>query len=492
MRNRFFRALAACALGLSLSAGLGTSGQAQAQDIDILVGAKGGDAFRNARKMADKKTIFAARGFSKAFRTAHEHLLTCGACTVTIKAAGGVYEGKGGSGVWIFPDIQAPEARLAILGGWDDDFEGRAPFDNQTILQSPEERTIALLTFEGKKHALQSLTLSGLTFDGGPSNSYDAETNSLLKAESPSAPLLSLGYLTVERLVIADNLFLNAANSAAQPKVRAMSDTAEVILRNNIIMGNVLAWRVDSARFRHIPARYVIERNSFLMNWPYNPDPTTSNPGALEVGGKYAAGSVEIVGNLFAHNHGGAIHLTEDDDKGPPTTIAGNLFWRNGGLFDVEDEGGAAVVGKFLRAASHRTLDFIDIEDFDWNAEENDSFDPELRLQIAPTDETSDGDGMGDGMGDDGADGGAVDELAALLAEEGIEVDDGTEEDDAMMDEDMFGDDDAFFDGGEDSDDLSVKDYAARTFVTTGALPIPANPDADGYGAHPSLVEGVQ
>ena len=198
-----------------------------------------------------------------------------------------------------------------------------------------------------------------------------------------SYEILAFSYLAAERLVIADNVFVNAPHRVAETLVRAPSDNAEVIVRNNLILNNVFAWRVRSATGPHKPRRYSVEHNSFILNWPRTPDKTTGSTGAIEIGDRHTAGEVDLRGNLFAYNIGGAIFPGYDDTDGPPIHIRENLFWGNGTLFEVAEPGGAAVVGKFNRSGTYGTFDLFDIEDnFSWPTAGNTVVDPGLRVQI--------------------------------------------------------------------------------------------------------------
>jgi hypothetical protein len=356
------------------------AGAARGADIQILVAEKENPAAANADKLANGTTVFAEKKLHKALDKAAE-LLT-GDNVVTIKLAAGQYEGKGGA-AWSFPEVAAPKATLRILGGYDEQFQKRAPFSTPTYLLSGA----TALTFDGRKPAIGELYISGLVFDVYKTNSYDGPTNCLLKGSSQENPILSVRYVETNRLVIADNVFLNSAHFASAPLPRAASKDAVVIVRNNFIMNNVHAWLVDSARYRNIPKTYTVEGNSFILNWPYNPDPTTSNPAALEIAGKYAAGKVVIKDNLFAHNMGGAIYATFADDIGPPMEIKHNLFFNNGLLFGLKEDKAGAVVGKFGAMVSRDVpwgvFDIATVEEeYDWDTKDNVVLDPKVAVTM--------------------------------------------------------------------------------------------------------------
>ncbi|MEQ8976902.1 MAG: hypothetical protein RL846_03175, partial [Deltaproteobacteria bacterium] len=309
-----------------------------------------------------------------------------------------------------------------------------------------------LLSFEGRNHALAELYLSGFVFDVAPGNKYDAKTNSLLRGASCTFPILKFGYLETERLVVADNVFMNAAQRGVEPLIRAASPSAEVVVRNNFIMNNTLAWIVKSANGRNMPKRYHVHGNSFIMNWPYNPDPSTAQPAALEIGNKYTAAEVVIEENLFAHNVGGAIMPGYDDNVGPKIAIRKNLFFGNGVLFGVKSTDTAAVVGKFNRAATHGTYSAEDIEDdFSWDLADNVSFDPKVPIALVEP--------------------GVVDPHAIKAKK--------TVMNDVRR---LFG---ANVDGGR----VEIKDFAPRLGLDLDALPFPQESRAQAYGVRADRVE---
>ena len=428
------------------------AGTAHAQDLTILVAPKKSPAYESAKKKANGDTVFAERKVHKAFKRAAAHAQKCGACTVTVKVAGGTYVGKGKTGHWMFPNVENIKATVRILGGYDAEFTQRKPFERPAVLLSSAQRSAPVLKFEGRDHALKELYLSGFVFDVAPGNKYDKRTNSLLRGSSCTHPIVKFGYLTTDRLVVADNVFMNAAQRGVEPLVRAASPNAEVIIQNNFIMNNSLAWIVKSANGRNMPKRYILRGNSFIMNWPYNPDPSTAQPAAVEVGNKYTATEVVIEDNLFAHNVGGAIMPGYDDNVGPKITIRKNLFFGNGVLFDIQATDGAAVVGKFNKAATHGTYSTEDLEDdFEWNVVDNVSFDPKVPVAMV--------------------DPGVVDPHAIKAKK--------TVMNDVRR---LFGQN---VDGGR----VAIKDFAPRLGLDLGRLPFPAEPKARPFGVRADRVE---
>lgn len=447
---------------------LATPALAAAQDVTILVASAESPAGEYAAKQANDKTVFHEKRLFKAFDLAAAKLGECKTCSVTIKVAGGPQVGKGKVGQWAFPETIAPEASLHILGGWDDRFARRAPLTNPTILVTSTPRSGPIVTFEGKKHALRELTFAGFALDAAPGNKYDAQTNSLLKGSSSSWTLMSFGYITTRRLVIADNVFMNAANGVAAPLVRPMDAESEVIIRNNLFLNNVFTWQINGSANKYTLKRYVVEGNSFVLNFPYNPDATTSNPGTLEIGNKYAAQVIEIKNNLFAFNVGGAIFPQWDDKTGPKLVISENLFWQNGALFGDDGNGKGAIVGKFNRAAVHGSYSADEAaDDFSWTIKGNVVEDPDLTVPVLAMKAVSYG-------------GDKKKEEEPKADEEETDFF-GTPKGDITFDDDVS--------AGDYAVDGKIKNYAPRMPFNVEAFPFPKSAKAKKYGASPERVK---
>ncbi len=455
------------------------------QDLEILVAPRGSAAHDAATRRAGDAVV-AERKLFRAFDRAAEHLNTQGPCTVTLRIAGGEYTGKARTGTWLVPRIDAPGSTFRVLGGHADDWSARAPFHRPSRLVISAERSAPVFQLE-RESKLRELYLSGLTIDAGPGNVYDRQDN-LVASRSASYEILAFSYLAAERLVIADNVFVNAPHRVAETLVRAPSDDAEVIVRNNLVLNNVFAWRVRSASGPHKPRRYAVEHNSFILNWPRTPDKTTGSTGAIEIGNRHTAGEIDLRGNLFAYNVGGAIFPGYEDTVGPPIQIRENLFWGNGTLFETDDPGGAAVVGKFNRSGTYGTFDLIDIEDnFTWPTADNQVLDPGLRVQIKEFKPIDSGRQRAPIARADAAEDPFADlDLDALDGRDG-DVDDLLGVDDLLDIPDDHFDDLSFEDdaGGE----FRPENFAARLYVEAGAMPFPTVAEAGGYGASPDRVE---
>lgn len=462
---------------------------ALADDLEILVAPRDSDAYATAEAAEQAGTALAERTIVRGLLRATEHLAGCGSCTVRVKIAAGAYDGKAGSGRWSVPDVDAPQGALEITGGWNDAFDDRAPFDDPTILVSARTRGGPVLQFEGRKHAIGRVVVSGLVFDTAASNRYDTESRSLLKGGSSTYAQLSFGYLTTDHLVIADNVFMNAPAGVGGPSLRALSDTTRIDIENNLFFNNVTPWTVPGGASERMPAEIRLAHNSFVLNWPYNPDRTTSNPGALEIGNNYATRHVLIERNLFAFNMGGAIFPQWDEDRGPPITIGENLFWRNGSMFDPTRDDAGAVVGKFAGSPVHAIFSAEDLEDdFDWNVYGNESFDP--GLQLDPPELKA----VRYGYDYRGADGALeAEEPAAPELDEAIaaELDDLTAQLAALTGGTGAADGAGDGDGDDATDagvvvlgpDNDIRNYAPELAFGTVGLPFPTRPDAMHFGA---------
>lgn len=317
------------------------------------------------------------RTFHKALDRAAEELAKPGAQTVVVKLAEGTYTGQAGAGSWEFERVNNPEATLKIVGGYYDGFTKRDPFGHMTILQTSEGRDGAFINFTTRS-ALAELVISGLVFDAAPSNVYDGGV--LMKGSSRTYPLLAFGIIKTGHLHICDNVFINGAHGAFDPNIHPASEEAVVTIENNFFLNNVKLMQVGAGinqvkevRFRH---------NTVVLNWPYNPDPTSGDVGALKLHNSSSAKHLLIEGNIFAYNIGGAMQHDWPEKGMPELTIRSNLFFRNAGLFGNDDPDAGAVVGKFGTNPKYLILDIETVEDdFDYTVEGNVVADPKITVE---------------------------------------------------------------------------------------------------------------
>lgn len=356
-----------------------------ATDYTILVAEKRSKAYNSAKKLAAKsqQTYYKNKVF-KAFKQAHKILSQGKNDTVNIKIAAGKYFGKAKSGYFGFKEVKNAKGSLRILGGYGADFKKRAPFFRYTKFVVPTDRSNNVIKFEGKKHKLKELVISGIVFDVANGNKYDKDINALKKGSSCTFPILNVGYLETNRLEISDNTFMNSAHMAAAPLIRPASPKALVVVKNNFFVNNVYTWKADAAGFRNKLGHYMFINNSFLFNWPYNPDPTSGTVASLEVASKSRLKKVSILNNIFAYNVGGAIMPMYDEDYMPEMAIKGNVFYANGTLFSAKKKGEYALVGKFNKSATYLGYKPEEIEDeFDWDVAGNGVVNPQVSLKMA-------------------------------------------------------------------------------------------------------------
>ena len=355
------------------------TGPALANTYAILVAPKDSPAYAFAQSKADDATVFAERTLHRALTNAAE-LLQSGEHTVKVFVAQGEYDGKAGQGIWVIPAIDNPAASLHIVGGYNDDFSGRQPFSLLSVLVTSEGRSDALITFS-KRTTLKEVVISGLLFDGAPSNKYDARTNSILKGQSRTYPLLAFSLLTTDHLVIADNIFMNGAHGAFDPHVQPLSSGAVVDIQNNVFLNNIKTMKVGAAKE---VAAINLRHNTFFLNWPYNPDATSSNVSAIELYHSGGAAQVTIDGNLFAYNPGGAMQHDWPENRMPALTISNNLFHSNAALFEDGAAEAGVFAGKFGPNPKYLILDLETVEDdFGYDVEGNVAMDPQIPIAMA-------------------------------------------------------------------------------------------------------------
>ena len=367
----FLLLIAACALLAAQPA--------QADSYVILVAPKDSPAYAAAQARENGSTVFAERTLHRGLTRAAE-LLASGSHTVSVYVAQGVYTGKAGMGVWKVPAIDNPQGTLQIAGGFNDDFSGRQPFGLLTELQTVPGRDGAILQFASKS-TLKELVVSGLVLDAAPSNDYDQRSNNLLKGSSRSYPLVSFSLLTLDRLVVADNVLMNGAHGAFDPYVQPLSGASIIDIQNNVFLNNVKAMKLAAPKAF---AELNLRRNTFFLNWPFNPDPTSSNVSAVELYHAGGADRVTVEGNLFAHNPGGALQHDWPEERMAPLVLRDNLFYSNASLFEDGDAEAGVFAGKFGTNPRYLLLDLETVEDdFGYEVSGNVAMDPAIPIAMA-------------------------------------------------------------------------------------------------------------
>jgi hypothetical protein len=373
MRSRIWVFLVVVALGVAAAR------SARAETHVIYVAPKDSAAAAAAPGRAGSASHSVQPSLHRALTEAAEIAGRPGARTVHVFVVGGEQHGALGSGVWALPTIDNPEATVRILGGFDDAFAERS-LSRLTRLTTERDRTGPLFgVSQGSK--LRELVVSGFVLDAGPSNAYASEEGSLQHAGSRSPPLIAFAQMHVDRLVVSDCALLNAAEGGFEPVIAPLSHETTVEIANNLFVNDLMALKVGSGiGFRdRIVRRITVRNNSFLRNWPYNPDTKSSNVGALDLNHKGTAREVVIEGNLFAHNPGGALQHNWPVERMPKLTIRRNLFFRNATLFEDDADDAGVVVGKFGALPTYRVFSLQAVtEHLPYEFAENVSLDPGL------------------------------------------------------------------------------------------------------------------
>ena len=416
---------------------------AQADSYIIYVAPKNTPAYTAAQSMEDEQFKFAERTFHRALTRAADLLNQPGAHTVTVWVASGSYKGKAKQGVWVIPKITNPEATLNLVGGFNDDFSGRQPFGNLSALTTIEGRNGAFLQLS-QRSQLKKLVVSGFLFDAAPSNTYDQKTNSIKKGQSRSYPMITFSYLKTEHLVIDSNIFINGAHGTFDPLITPVGQ-AVVDITNNFFINNIKTMKPATSKSN---ATINIRNNSFLMNWPFNPDPTSSNVSALELYHSGGAAQVNIEQNIFAYNPGGALQHDWPEDRMPEMAINNNLFYMNAGLFGDGDTEGGVIAGKLGHNPKYLILDIETLEDdFDYDVNGNISIDPQIPVA-----------------------------LADLQAADSYSVD---------RQNTVVNDVRRFFGLNQDGGTVAIANFAPALVYSPQAVSLPMNTEAQGFGVQP-------
>ena len=421
----------------------------------VIVAQRGTDAYKAAEGMANGSTAFLERKLWRGLNKAAELLNEADGRTVQVAIAGGEYTGQFNKGVWAVPQITSAGGALHVLGGYNDDFSGRQPFGFPVHLTTIRGRDGAIFQM-AEKSALRELVVSGLILDAAPSNKYDARTNSIVKGESRSYPLMSFGRATVERLTVADNVLLNGAHAAVRLTITPASPSAEVHITNNFFLNNLLAFESQTypAKLRTF-GRLVVRHNSFILNWPYNPDQTSSNVSAIEMHTSQSFEAMAFERNLFAYNPGGVFQIDWPEDRLPEMAIRDNLFFLNGALWNQAEPEAAVVAGKFGLNPTYMVLDLYDVED-DLSADMggNVAMDPQIPVVLAPL--------------------------------QGVQGSDEVQAQPTLMNDvrRMFG---ANTDGGT----VAIANFAPQMQYDTRVVPLPQNAEAQPYGVQPAGLFGA-
>ncbi len=191
--------------------------------------------------------------------------------------------------------------------------------------------------------------------------------------------MLTFAQLKTTHLIVDSNIFINGAHGSFDPFISPLG-SAVVDIQNNFFINNIKNMKPQTASDK---IAINIRNNSFIMNWPFNPDPTSSNVSALELYHSGGMSKLTIEKNLFAFNPGGAMQHDWPEDRMPEMAINDNLFFMNGGLFGDGAPGAGVVAGKLGHNPIYLLIDIETLEDdFDYEVEGNVSFDPQVPVAL--------------------------------------------------------------------------------------------------------------
>ncbi len=351
---------------------------AHAEVFTLYVAARDSEPAKAAEKLVNDKTAFWFPKLHKGLQKSVE-LLNGTDAEVRVLVAQGQE-----NGLIEFPDgLNAAKGKLLLLGGHCADWT-RKPFECPTEILGGPTRPQPMLSFGGNKTLFSQLVVSGFVFDSAASNRYDAKTNSLLKGQSRTIPILSISGAVTNHLVIADNVFLNGAHRAFEMMVSPMSPETKVDIQNNFFLNNVIPLKFQPQGYRGGAVKTVsFKDNSVILNWPFNPDVDSSNVGALELYHKDCCEKLVLEGNLFAHNPGGAMQHDWPANRMPKLSINKNLFFMNATLWkDARPEAGF-FTGKFGPNPKHLVMTAAQVmDDLDYEVKDNVSFDPKVPVAL--------------------------------------------------------------------------------------------------------------
>lgn len=413
--------------------------------IDILVAPRGTPAFNNAEAQANGTTVFAESALWRALNRAADLLNEGGDRTVSVLIAAGEYGGQLGSGIQRVPQLTNPEGSLKVFGGMSDDFTDRDPFTRYVRIPTAERRDGAIFQMAGRAN-IREIVISGLILDAAPSNDYDSRSGSLLKGSSTTFPVLAWAQVEAERVVIADNVIVNGPMAGFQiGSSPPVAGTGEVIIENNFFINNLLSLRTQTfgrrAGFQF--AQLIVRNNTFALNFPFNPDETSSNVSAIEWHNTNSFDEMIFEGNIFAYNPGGVFQADQRPEDLPKIAIRDNLFFFNGALFGESAPDAVIVAGKFGPNPTYQLLDLDSVRDnLDAEVSGNVVFDPDLRLALV-ADQTVD---------------------PSFIKAQVNELEDPRE---------LFG-----FGTGT----VEVNLFAPEVLFDSRVVPVPRNPDAQAYG----------
>ncbi len=248
----------------------------------------------------------------KPFRDPFQALERCEAGD-TIHVAEGTYTGKLKIGTW---KVDVPH--IALLGGYDKDFNERDPWARPTLLYCPED-------FKGRRGGYTidaggddttGLIVDGFVFDKKLNNFY-LENGDIEASRSDSTEHI---WVSRPDCVIRNCVFVNGAQGALRA---ANGQTIE----NNIFVNHVSNVITLSAGFTPQPA--VLRNNTFLFSW--------ERAGRFGKGKGYTGSfvttesNVRVVfdGNIFEFADNDAIRIADPKEAELTNNVFAHNLWSN-------------------------------------------------------------------------------------------------------------------------------------------------------------------
>ncbi len=193
-----------------------------------------------------------------------------------IHVAAGYYPGVGRRGHW-----EVKKNNLTFLAGYTDDFSGRDPFVNVTLLAWDDSDANKTTRFPGPEfqatedegaryaQALGGIVIDGFTIDGAPRNKYreEPENPSLKLDETPNDALLHVALEQGTTGIIRNCTFLNSGEGPGA--IVQARPGARVEIYNNVF-ANCLYHHVDIGTKQDKAgnrADFDVHHNTFVFAW---------------------------------------------------------------------------------------------------------------------------------------------------------------------------------------------------------------------------------
>jgi len=325
--KRFTLTITTTAVLISTCAAISAASHAQDRFIDVV------PAGSSQGASSDQTT-----SLEEAFAEAARFLNLGGKRKVTVRIRSGSFGDPARAAPLALPAIDNPEGSLMIKGGFDEQFDRRAPFDRPTFIEPAYEGDIPAIEVAAGTR-LKSLAFDGLTFDLAPRAPQPGATPGWGDWHVNGSWAIQFRYPVLDRLEIRRCAFFNSRGRVTELLAKAASDDAEFIIEECLFFNCRTPLKLDAAFHTHRPARVAAIGCTFVLNWPHALSEWTGLPAALDVGPWRAAGEYVVRGNTFHGNAGAAIMIGWTDPEW--IEISGNTFSGNGFIFGSSSGGGA-------------------------------------------------------------------------------------------------------------------------------------------------------